>query len=124
MLMSCQPVTALTASTSCSASGYDPATKGSVQHDDFKAKFNDQPTLFASDGGDHILLVAEATRKAGAVDDAAKIHDAFEGMKDFPGVQGAFTFTADSRVGLNGALCEWQVKDGAYVLVSMLNPTN
>jgi branched-chain amino acid transport system substrate-binding protein len=92
-------------------------------NDAFKAKFNEQPTLFASDGADHILLAAEALRQAGSVDDTTKIHDALESLKDFPGVQGAFTFTADTHVGLNGALCEWQVKDGAYKLVSVLTPT-
>jgi len=29
-----------------------------------------------------------------------------------------------SHVGLNGALCEWQVKDGKFVLDKVLNVTN
>jgi branched-chain amino acid transport system substrate-binding protein len=88
---------------------------------DFKAKFNEQPTLFAADGHDKVATVVEALRKAGTVTDTAKIRDAFETLSDFPEVQGTFTFTSSSHVGLTGPLCEWQVKSGKFVLVSVLD---
>jgi branched-chain amino acid transport system substrate-binding protein len=90
----------------------------------FVAKFNEQPSLFAADGNDKVATIVEALKKAGDGADGTKIAAALETLKDFPEVQGTFTFTAQSHVGLTGPLCEWQVAGGKYKLVQVLNVNN
>lgn len=86
-------------------------------YEEYVAKFNSEPTNFASYGYDNLMLVVEAL-KAGATDRVA-IRDYLENeIKDWVGATGIFNFTPDDHNGLSAdSLVMATVKDGKWVLL-------
>ena len=59
-------------------------------------------------------MVAAAIKQAG--NDRAKVRDAVEGLKNFPGVGGIFTFTPQDHNGLAiDSFAMLTVKDGKFI---------
>ncbi|MBI4670816.1 MAG: ABC transporter substrate-binding protein [Chloroflexi bacterium] len=87
----------------------------------YKAEYgHDAENAFAALGYDTMYLMADAIKRAGSTD-AAAIQKAIEGTKDFPGVTGSISFSADSRVPQKGVTII-QVKDGKFTLAEEVVP--
>lgn len=84
---------------------------------EYVAKFNSEPTNFASYGYDNLMLVVEALR-AGATD-RASIRDYLENeIKDWVGATGIFNFSPEDHNGLSAdSLVMATVKNGKWVLL-------
>jgi branched-chain amino acid transport system substrate-binding protein len=68
----------------------------------YKAEYgNDPENAFAALGYDTIYLLADAVKRAGSTDSAA-VKSAIEQTKDFKGITGSITFSADSHVPQKG----------------------
>ncbi|UCF93970.1 MAG: ABC transporter substrate-binding protein [Desulfobacterales bacterium] len=78
----------------------------------FEAKYQGTPNMFAGVAYDAINLLAETIRKAGT--DRKAIRDALAQTKDFPGVTGKITFTANGDVVKDYR--KLVIKDGAFTL--------
>ncbi len=65
----------------------------------WRAKYGDRDPNWASRGWDAVMLAAAAVKAAGATD-GAKVRDALEGLHDFQGTTGIYTFGADAHYGL------------------------
>jgi branched-chain amino acid transport system substrate-binding protein len=65
---------------------------------DFRAKFGRDPTGFAGNGYDSVVVLATAIGKAGT--DRAKVRDAIEGLKDLPGTTAIFTYSPTDHYGI------------------------
>ena len=69
---------------------------------DYKAEYgNDPENAFAALGYDTVYLLVDAIKRAGSTDSAA-VKAAIEATKDFKGITGAITFSADSHVPAEG----------------------
>ena len=69
---------------------------------DYKTEYgNDPENAFAALGYDTVYLLADAIKRAGSTDSAA-VKAAIESTKDFKGITGAITFSADSHVPQKG----------------------
>ena len=69
---------------------------------DYKAEYgNDPENAFAALGYDTVNLLVDAIKRAGSTDSAA-VKSAIESTKDFPGITGAITFSAESHVPQKG----------------------
>ncbi len=64
----------------------------------YQEKFGEPVSGFSGYAYDGLMLVAKAIETAGA--DRAKIRDALEAIKDYPGVTGTFTMSPDDHMGL------------------------
>ena len=63
---------------------------------DYKTEYGHDPeNAFAALGYDTVYLLADAIKRAGTTDSAA-VKAAIEATKDFPGITGTITFSADS----------------------------
>jgi branched-chain amino acid transport system substrate-binding protein len=60
----------------------------------YKAKFNEEPDMFAAQAYDAAKIVLEAIKKAGSTD-TTKIQAALAATQDFPGITGTTSFTAN-----------------------------
>ncbi|WP_221038928.1 ABC transporter substrate-binding protein [Gelria sp. Kuro-4] len=60
----------------------------------YKAKFNEEPDMFAAQAYDAAKIVLEAIKKAGSTD-TTKIQAALAATRDFPGITGTTSFTAN-----------------------------
>ena len=78
--------------------------------DEYEKKFGMGIDTFAAHGWDAGNIVVNAIRDAGA--DSAKIRDAIEGIKKYPGVDGVFTYSATDHSGL---------KVDALIMVKIVN---
>lgn len=81
----------------------------------YRAKFNEDPDMWAAVGYTGLHLAAEAVRIAGDDADRAAIVDALAKIKDFPVVLGNGTFSFDNRLPEYGGFV-LTVKDGQQVL--------
>lgn len=80
----------------------------------FRAKYNEDPDLFASLAYDAIYLVKAAVELGGPTRDG--IHEALPKLKDVPSVvYGAVTFDPETRRAQNPKFEDLIVKDGAFV---------
>jgi branched-chain amino acid transport system substrate-binding protein len=80
----------------------------------FKAKYNEEPGLFAAIAYDAMKIVAAAIEKAGP--DRKDIHDALGQLRDVPSViYGKLTFNADRRVS-NPSQTRIVIKDGQFIV--------
>ena len=80
----------------------------------FKAKYNQEPGLFAAIAYDAIKIVAAAIKQAGP--DRAGIHNALGQLKDVPSViYGKVTFNANRRVS-NLSQTKIVIKNGQFVV--------
>jgi branched-chain amino acid transport system substrate-binding protein len=88
---------------------------------DYKAEYgNDPENAFAALGYDTVYLLVDAIKRAGSTDSAA-VKTAIEGTKDFKGITGAITFSADSHVPQKGVTVI-AVKGGKFTLGAEVVP--
>lgn len=101
------------------------ATAGTDAYKKFFAAYktaygHDPENAFAGLGYDAIYLLADAIKRAGSTD-AAAIKTALEGTKNFPGITGSITFSADAHVPQKGVTII-ALQDGKYTLGSEVVP--
>jgi branched-chain amino acid transport system substrate-binding protein len=88
---------------------------------DYKAEYGHDPeNAFAALGYDTVYLLADAVKRAGSTDSAA-VKAAIEATKDFKGITGAITFSADTHVPQKGVTMI-EVKDGKFTLAAEVVP--
>jgi branched-chain amino acid transport system substrate-binding protein len=88
---------------------------------DYKAEYGHEPeNAFAALGYDTVYLMADAVKRAGSTD-SAKVKAAIEATKDFAGITGKITFSADSHVPQKGVTVI-SVKDGKFTLGAEVVP--
>jgi len=95
----------------------DPQKKVLLEYiNDYKAKFNENPSTFGGHAWDGFNLVVDALAKAG--DDPAKIRDELEKAKNFTGISGVFNMSAQDHNGLDeSCLVMVEVRDGKWTLI-------
>lgn len=82
---------------------------------EYEAKYKEDASAFGGYGYDAINMVVAAIKQAGH--DRAKVRDAVEGLKNFAGVGGMFSFTPQDHNGLDiNSFAMMTVKDGKFVL--------
>jgi branched-chain amino acid transport system substrate-binding protein len=87
----------------------------------YKAEYGHDPeNAFAALGYDTVYLLADAVKRAGGTDSAA-VKTALEGTRDFKGITGSVTFSADSHVPQKGVTMI-AVKDGKFTLGAEVVP--
>lgn len=80
---------------------------------DYKAKYGQNPSTFAGHAYDGFMIAVDALKKVGT--DPAKLRDAIEQTKDWPGISGVFTMTPQDHSGLTkDALVMVEVKNGTW----------
>lgn len=90
----------------------DPAVKAFV--DKYKAKYNEEPDLFAVHAYDTIILIAEAIKLGGPTRQG--VHDALPKLKDVPSVtNGKVTFDVATRRVLNPKFTPLVIQSGAFI---------
>jgi len=88
---------------------------------DYKAEYGHDPeNAFAALGYDTVFLMADAVKRAGSTDSAA-VKSAIEATKDFAGITGKITFSADSHVPQKGVTVI-SVKGGKFTLGAEVVP--
>jgi branched-chain amino acid transport system substrate-binding protein len=88
---------------------------------DYKTEYgNDPENAFAALGYDTVNLLVDAIKRAGSTDSAA-VKTAIEATKDFQGITGAITFSAESHVPQKGVTVI-AVKDGKFTLGAEVVP--
>jgi branched-chain amino acid transport system substrate-binding protein len=88
---------------------------------DYKAEYGHDPeNAFAALGYDTVYLLVDAIKRAGSTDSAA-VKAAIEATKDFAGITGAISFSADSHVPQKGVTVI-AVKGGKFTLGAELVP--
>jgi branched-chain amino acid transport system substrate-binding protein len=81
---------------------------------DYEAKYKENASTFGGHGYDALMLLDAAIKAGGA--DREKIRAALEQIKNFPGTDGVFTFSATDHNGLGIDAFEMMtVKDGKFV---------
>ena len=101
------------------------ATGGTEGIKKFIAAYNkeyghDPENAFAALGYDTVYLLVDAIKRAGSMD-AKALKAAIEATKDFPGITGSITFSADSHVPKKGVTII-AVKDGKFTLGAEVVP--
>ena len=101
------------------------ATGGTDGIKKFIAAYNkeygrDPENAFAALGYDTVYLLVDAIKRAGSMD-AKALKAAIEGTKDFPGITGAITFSADAHVPRKGVTII-AVKDQKFTLGAEVVP--
>lgn len=82
---------------------------------DYEGKYKEAASTFGGHGYDAITILAEVIKTAG--NDRAKVRDAIESLKDFPGTGGVFSYSAEDHNGLDiNSFVMLTVKDGKFVL--------
>jgi branched-chain amino acid transport system substrate-binding protein len=88
---------------------------------DYHSEYGHDPeNAFAALGYDTVYLLVDAIKRAGSTDSAA-VKAAIEGTKDFKGITGAITFSADSHVPQKGVTVI-SVKGGKFTLGAEVVP--
>jgi branched-chain amino acid transport system substrate-binding protein len=88
---------------------------------DYNAEYGHDPeNAFAALGYDTVYLLVDAIKRAGSTDSAA-VKAAIEATKDFPGITGKITFSADSHVPQKGVTVI-AVKGGKFTLGAEVVP--
>lgn len=101
------------------------ATNGTDGIKKFIAAYNkeygrDPENAFAALGYDTVYLLVDAIKRAGSTDPKA-LKSAIEATKDFPGITGSITFSAESHVPQKGVTII-AVKDGKFTLGAEVVP--
>lgn len=82
---------------------------------EYEAKYKEDASAFGGYAYDALNMVLAAVKKAG--NDRAKVRDAVEGLQNFAGVGGMFSFSPQDHNGLNiDSFAMMTVKDGKFVL--------
>jgi branched-chain amino acid transport system substrate-binding protein len=88
---------------------------------DYNTEYGHDPeNAFAALGYDTVYLMVDAIKRAGSTESAA-VKAAIEGTKDFKGITGAITFSADSHVPQKGVTVI-SVKGGKFTLGAEVVP--
>lgn len=82
--------------TSLDRDSTNPAMKKFIE--DYKRKYNVGAEMVAASTHTAVNILADAIRRAGGVDDAAKLRDAIAATKEFPSAAGSITFNAAREV--------------------------
>ncbi len=83
----------------------------------YKDKYKENPSFFAGNALDALMLIKAAVEKSGSVD-PKKIRDAIEANQNYLGVTGAFRMSPADHVGLAAdSLKVVRVKDGKWSLI-------
>jgi branched-chain amino acid transport system substrate-binding protein len=83
----------------------------------YEAKFGEEVSTFGGHAYDAYTILAEAVRRAGSTE-AAKVRDAIENLRGFPGTAGIFNFSKDDHNGLDMSSFEMHtVKNGKFALL-------
>jgi branched-chain amino acid transport system substrate-binding protein len=83
----------------------------------YEAKFGEEVSTFGGHAYDAYTILAEAVRRAGSTE-AAKVRDAIENLRGFPGTAGIFNFSKDDHNGLDMSSFEMlTVKNGKFALL-------
>jgi branched-chain amino acid transport system substrate-binding protein len=81
---------------------------------DYEGKYKENASTFGGHGYDALMLLDAAIKAGGA--DREKIRASLETIKDFPGTDGVFTFSATDHNGLGIDAFEMMtVKDGKFI---------
>jgi branched-chain amino acid transport system substrate-binding protein len=84
---------------------------------DYEAKYKSDVSTFGGHAYDGLMIVVEATKKAGGTD-KAKVRDAIEATKGYVGTGGVVNMSAADHMGLDlAAFRMLEVKNGNWVLV-------
>ncbi|TME13473.1 MAG: hypothetical protein E6I65_00950 [Chloroflexi bacterium] len=87
----------------------------------YKTEYGHDPeNAFAALGYDTVYLMVDAIKRAGSTDSAA-VKAAIEATKDFPGITGKITFSADTHVPQKGVTVI-AVKGGKFTLGAEVVP--
>ncbi|MGD9948901.1 MAG: ABC transporter substrate-binding protein [Desulfobulbus sp.] len=82
---------------------------------DYEAKYKEDASAFGGYAFDAMNMVVAAIKQGGK--DRAKVRAAVEGLKDFAGVGGMFSFTPEDHNGLTiDSFAMMTVKDGKFIL--------
>jgi branched-chain amino acid transport system substrate-binding protein len=82
---------------------------------DYEARYKEEASAFGGYAYDAINMVAAAIKQGG--NDREKVRDAVEGLTQFPGVGGIFSFTPQDHNGLDiNSFAMLTVKDGKFIL--------
>lgn len=82
---------------------------------DYESRYGEDASTFGGHAYDALMIVVEAIKAGGA--DRERIRDAIEGLRDFPGTGGVFSFSAEDHNGLGmDSLVMITVEDGAFTL--------
>lgn len=84
---------------------------------DFKAKYNEEPNVYAGQTYDAMKLVAQAIKQAGTTDGKA-VAKALEGITNYVGVTGQFAYSNSDHSGLTAksvAMIDW---DGSRFVIA------
>ena len=82
---------------------------------EYETLHKEQASAFGGYAYDALNMVAAAVRSAGT--DRARVRDAVEGLKNFPGVGGVFSFSPEDHNGLDiDSFAMMTVKDGRFIL--------
>jgi branched-chain amino acid transport system substrate-binding protein len=77
---------------------------------DFQAKYGRAPTGFAGNGYDSVRVIAAAIAKVGP--EPAKVRDAIEGLKNFLGVTGIYSYSTEDHYGIQETTLVMQSIEG------------
>ncbi|MBI3514711.1 MAG: ABC transporter substrate-binding protein, partial [Proteobacteria bacterium] len=84
---------------------------------DFTAKYNRPPATFAGNGFDAARILAAGIETGGT--DPAKMRDAIEGLRDFIGVTGVYSYAKDNHFGITEAsVVMLTIRQGKFALAS------
>ncbi|WP_448872360.1 ABC transporter substrate-binding protein [Desulfobulbus propionicus] len=82
---------------------------------EYEATYKEDASAFGGYAYDAMNMVAAAIKQGG--NDRAKVRDAVEGLKDFPGISGMFSFSPQDHNGLTiDSFAMMTVKDGKFML--------
>jgi branched-chain amino acid transport system substrate-binding protein len=82
---------------------------------EYETRYKEDSSAFGGYAYDAMNMIVAAIRQGG--NDRAKVRDAVEGLKDFPGVGGMFSFSPQDHNGLTiDSFAMLTVKDGAFTL--------
>jgi branched-chain amino acid transport system substrate-binding protein len=85
--------------------------------DAYRAAYKEDPSSFAGNAHDGIMLAAEAL-KAATSTDKEKVRNALEGLQGVPGINGVFSFSATDHLGITSdSLRIVEVKNRQFRLV-------
>jgi branched-chain amino acid transport system substrate-binding protein len=85
--------------------------------DAYRVAYREEPSSFAGNAYDGIMLAVEALKAAGTTD-KDKVRDALERLKDVPGINGVFTFSPSDHLGITAeSLRIVEVKNQQFRLV-------
>lgn len=90
-------------------------TKALVQT--YRTAYKEDPSTYTGYAYDALSIVVEAVRRTGSTD-RAKIRDAIESLRDFPGINGLYSFSPTDHLGFKAdSLRMLEVRNGEFHLL-------